>query len=80
MSNFLLSSLDERTPDFYADGVFVETVAQVSKIKFNENAKVPSFYGALPEFNHNEMVGYTQRADQLPMRIFPQPEERSPEL
>ncbi|MGC6415944.1 MAG: SIS domain-containing protein [Bradymonadia bacterium] len=67
------ASLEERTPIFYADGPFVETVAQVSKIKFNENAKIPSFYGALPEFNHNEMVGYTQRADRFHCVFFRNP-------
>ncbi len=57
--------IGQKTPIFYSTGVFVETVAQVSKIKFNENSKIPSFYGALPEFNHNEMVGYTQRHGQF---------------
>ena len=34
---------------------------------------MPSFYGALPEFNHNEMVGYTQRADQFQCVFFRNP-------
>ena len=28
------------------------------KVKFNENAKYPAFAGALPEVNHNEMIGF----------------------
>lgn len=51
----------EATPVFYSTGTFVDAIAQVAKIKFNENSKIPSFYGAIPELNHNEMVGYTQR-------------------
>lgn len=34
-------------------------VAMVWKIKINENAKTPAFWNFFPEFNHNEMVGYT---------------------
>lgn len=28
------------------------------KIKFNESAKIPSFYNVFPELNHNEMTGF----------------------
>lgn len=28
------------------------------KIKFNENTKIPAFYNAIPELNHNEMNGF----------------------
>ena len=35
-------------------------IARVSKIKFNENAKVQCFYNEFPELNHNEMVGWTK--------------------
>lgn len=34
--------------------------AKVWKIKINENAKMPAFWNHLPEFNHNEMVGFTR--------------------
>lgn len=30
------------------------------KCQFNENAKQPSFWGALPELNHNEIVGFEE--------------------
>lgn len=33
--------------------------AKVWKIKINENAKMPAFWNHFPEFNHNEMVGFT---------------------
>ncbi len=34
--------------------------AKVWKIKINENAKMPAFWNHLPEFNHNEMVGFSR--------------------
>lgn len=36
------------------------SAAMFTKIKFNENAKIPSYWNVFPEINHNEMVGYTQ--------------------
>ncbi|HCU23388.1 MAG TPA: bifunctional phosphoglucose/phosphomannose isomerase [Deltaproteobacteria bacterium] len=39
--------------EFYA-------VCRIWKIKFNENAKIQSFFNVLPELNHNEMVGFTK--------------------
>ncbi|MBE6517842.1 MAG: SIS domain-containing protein [Thermoplasmata archaeon] len=39
------------------------------KTQFNENSKVLSFYGTMPEFNHNELVGWT--ADNLTERFVP---------
>ncbi|MGM0629245.1 MAG: SIS domain-containing protein [Patescibacteria group bacterium] len=34
------------------------TVAYNWKVKFNETAKIPSFYNVFPEANHNEMEGF----------------------
>lgn len=53
-------ALEGRIPVVLATHPFADTAARVIKIKFNENAKVPAFFNAVPEFNHNEMVGYTQ--------------------
>lgn len=33
-------------------------LAQIWKIKINENSKIPAFANALPELNHNEMTGF----------------------
>jgi glucose/mannose-6-phosphate isomerase len=33
---------------------------RIWKIKFNENAKIQSFFNVFPELNHNEMVGFTR--------------------
>jgi len=38
----------------------IGSIARVSKIKFNENSKIQAFYNVFPEFNHNEMVGFTR--------------------
>ncbi|MFH1276320.1 MAG: bifunctional phosphoglucose/phosphomannose isomerase [Candidatus Woesearchaeota archaeon] len=35
------------------------SIAKASKIKFNEDAKVQSFYNYFPEIPHNEMEGFT---------------------
>ncbi len=35
------------------------SAALFTKIKFNENSKIPSYWNIFPEINHNEMVGYT---------------------
>ncbi len=33
-------------------------LAENWKIKFNENGKIPAFWNAVPELNHNEMTGF----------------------
>ena len=53
-------ALEDRIPVILATHPFVETAARVIKIKLNENAKVPAYFYGVPEFNHNEMVGYTR--------------------
>lgn len=35
-----------------------KSIAYNWKIKFNETGKIPAFYNALPELNHNEMTGF----------------------
>jgi glucose/mannose-6-phosphate isomerase len=56
----LAERLQGRIPVIYASTVLAAPVARVIKIKFNENGKMAAFWGALPEVNHNEMVGYTR--------------------
>lgn len=48
-----------RVPIFYSHA-HCSAMARLFKIHMNENAKIQSFQGALPEVNHNEMVGYTK--------------------
>ncbi len=56
----LCDALVDRIPVILSTHPFVDTAARVIKIKLNENAKVPAFFYGVPEFNHNEMVGYTR--------------------
>jgi len=46
------------TPVIYA-GTRYKAIANIWKIKINENAKTPAFWNYFPELNHNEMVGFT---------------------
>lgn len=55
----LAKKIGGRTTIIYAS-VNYRIAAKVWKIKINENAKVPAFWNHIPEFNHNEMVGFTR--------------------
>ncbi|MEM2280410.1 MAG: bifunctional phosphoglucose/phosphomannose isomerase [Candidatus Bathyarchaeia archaeon] len=50
-------------PIIYGFG-FYRSVAQRLKQQFNENSKIPAFWNAFPELNHNEVVGW-ERAEGL---------------
>jgi glucose/mannose-6-phosphate isomerase len=55
----LAAWIGDRIPVIYTDDTHLMSVARIAKIKFNENAKRPSFFNAFPELNHNEMIGFT---------------------
>ncbi len=70
-----LAALSEgRIPVVYA-GTRYKSVAMVWKIKFNENAKVPSFWNFFPELNHNEMMGYTLPKGDFQVIMLRDPED-----
>jgi glucose/mannose-6-phosphate isomerase len=51
----------------------MRSVAYRWKSQFNENSKVLSFHGTMPEFNHNELMGWandTKIKDHVPIMIF----------
>jgi glucose/mannose-6-phosphate isomerase len=48
---------------------FLSTSAYKWKIGANENAKNIAFYNTLPEFNHNEMMGWVAQPVQKPYAI-----------
>jgi glucose/mannose-6-phosphate isomerase len=52
--------LGGRIPVVYTDEDYMLAVARIAKIKFNENSKRPAFFNALPEANHNEMIGFVK--------------------
>ena len=55
----LSKKLVDRIPIIYGPPGLAGT-CRVWKIKFNENAKIPSFHNTFPELNHNEMVGFVR--------------------
>ncbi len=58
-----------KTPVFYG-GTLTAPVAYKWKISWNENAKNTSFWNELPEFNHNEFMGWTSHPIEKPFAVF----------
>lgn len=58
-----------KTPIFYA-GNLMAPVAYKWKISWNENAKNVAFWNELPEFNHNEFMGWTSHPIEKPFAVF----------
>ena len=58
LTQTLAKKLVGKTPIIYA-GTRFKSIANIWKIKINENAKTPAFWNYFPELNHNEMVGFT---------------------
>lgn len=52
--------LENRIPVIYSSEAN-RHIAEIWKTNFNENSKVPSFFNAFPEMNHNEMAGYSSK-------------------
>ena len=53
--------LGPRIPVVYTDEEHRMSIARTAKIKFNENSKRPAFFNGLPEANHNEMIGFSNK-------------------
>lgn len=51
-------------------GTLTAPVAYKWKISWNENAKNVAFWNELPEFNHNEFMGWTSHPVEKPFAIF----------
>lgn len=58
-----------KTPVIYG-GSLMAPIAYKWKISFNENAKNVAFMGELPEFNHNEFMGWTSHPVDKPFAVF----------
>lgn len=54
----------------FLGGPLTAPVAYKFKISWNENAKNVAFYNELPEFNHNEFLGWTSHPIEKPYAIF----------
>ncbi len=58
-----------KTPVIYAGSRF-RSIAYKWKIAFNETAKNVAFCNELPEFNHNEFLGWTSHPDEKPYAVL----------
>jgi len=58
-----------KTAVFYG-GTLTAPVAYKFKISWNENAKNVAFWNELPEFNHNEFIGWTSHPVEKPFAVF----------
>jgi glucose/mannose-6-phosphate isomerase len=58
-----------RTPVFYA-GSLMAPIAYKWKISWNESAKNVAFWDELPEFDHNEFIGWTSHPVEKPFAVF----------
>jgi len=65
IANFALG----KTAVFYG-GAITASVAYKWKISWNENAKNVAFWNELPEFNHNEFIGWTSHPVEKPFAVF----------
>jgi glucose/mannose-6-phosphate isomerase len=57
-----------KSPVIYA-GPLLSPVAYKWKISFNENAKNVAWWNELPEFNHNEMIGWSSHPVDKPYAV-----------
>ena len=58
-----------KTAVFYG-GTLTAPVAYKWKISWNENAKNVAFWNEIPEFNHNEFLGWTSHPVEKPYAVF----------
>jgi glucose/mannose-6-phosphate isomerase len=68
-ANSVASKLLNKTPVIYAT-TYNEGIAIRFRQQLNENAKILCWHHIIPEMNHNELVGWTQKDDDLSVVIF----------
>src|SRR5665213_3214452 len=64
----LAQELAGQSPAIYA-GPLLKPIAYKWKISFNENAKNVAWWNELPEFNHNEMIGWSSHPIEKPYAV-----------
>lgn len=64
----LATRLQGKVPVIYGSEGILAVAAYRWKCQFNENSKVPAFTHALPEMNHNEIVGWHAK-DEFSSRV-----------
>lgn len=75
----IAEKLSGKTPVIYAT-TYYEGIAIRLRQQLNENSKVLCWHQIIPEMNHNELVGWTQKNDNLSVLIFIDKEEYSRNL
>jgi glucose/mannose-6-phosphate isomerase len=75
----IAEKLRNRTPVIYAT-TYYEGIAIRLRQQLNENAKVLCWHQIIPEMNHNELVGWTEKNDNLSVLIFVDKHEYSRNL
>ena len=65
----ITDKLMDKIPVIYADANY-EGVAVRFRQQINENAKMLCWHHVIPEMNHNELVGWTTKNDDLAVVIF----------
>jgi glucose/mannose-6-phosphate isomerase len=68
-ATIIAEKLKDRMPVIYAT-TYNEGIAIRFRQQLNENAKVLCWHQVIPEMNHNELVGWTQKNDNLSVLIF----------
>lgn len=70
----LADTLFGKTPVFYAPD-HLEGLAIRARQQINENSKMLSWHGVIPEMNHNELVGWKDAAEDKAVIIFRTPSD-----
>jgi glucose/mannose-6-phosphate isomerase len=68
-ANSIATKLVDKTPVIYAT-TYNEGIAIRFRQQLNENAKILCWYHIIPEMNHNELVGWTTKNDNLSVLFF----------
>ncbi|MCW3071175.1 MAG: Bifunctional phosphoglucose/phosphomannose isomerase [Bacteroidetes bacterium] len=68
-ATIIAEKLKDKTPVIYAT-TYNEGIAIRFRQQLNENAKILCWHQVIPEMNHNELVGWTQKNDNLSVLIF----------
>ncbi len=75
-ANIIAERLKDKTPIIYAT-TYNEGIAIRFRQQLNENAKILCWHHVIPEMNHNELVGWTEKNDHLSVIIFLDKDEYS---
>lgn len=71
----IVKLLKGRIPIIYASEL-MRPIAMRWKTQFNENAKVPAFYNAFPEMNHNELCSYeSMKREEMAVLLLKDPQD-----